>query len=191
MRAYLFIFSLQVFCGFLVIGKVEAQEINAKVTVISAQIGNTVDKRVFQNLQTSLVSFINKRKWTNDVFEVNEKIECSFLINLQSVVEPNVYKGTLTVQAGRPVYNASYLSPLVNFIDNDISFRFVEFQPIEFNENRISGNEPLAANLSALMAYYINIILGVDYDSYSPRGGDPFFQKANPLKTKSPFSQRS
>ncbi|MEY3245618.1 MAG: hypothetical protein RL253_775 [Bacteroidota bacterium] len=186
MRAYLFIFSLQVFCGFLVSGKAEAQEINAKVTVISAQIGNTVDKRVFQNLQTSLVSFINKRKWTNDVFEVNEKIECSFLINLQSVVEPNVYKGTLTVQAGRPVYNASYLSPLVNFIDNDISFRFVEFQPIEFNENRISGNEPLAANLSALMAYYINIILGVDYDSYSPRGGDPFFQKANLIVNAAP-----
>jgi hypothetical protein len=68
MRAYLFIFSLQVFCGFLVSGKAEAQEINAKVTVISAQIGNIVDKRVFQNLQTSLVSFINKRKWTNDVY---------------------------------------------------------------------------------------------------------------------------
>ena len=152
MRVYLFIFSLQVFCGFLIAGRVQAQEINAKVTVISAQIGNTVDKRVFQNLQTSLVSFINKRKWTNDVFDVNEKIECSFLINLQSVVEPNVYKGTLTVQAGRPVYNSSYLSPLINFIDNDISFRYVEFQPIEFNENRISGNEPLAANLPALMA---------------------------------------
>jgi hypothetical protein len=178
MRAYLFIFSLQVFCGFLVSGKAEAQEINAKVTVISAQIGNTVDKRVFQNLQTSLVSFINKRKWTNDVFEVNEKIECSFLINLQSVVEPNVYKGTLTVQAGRPVYNASYLSPLVNFIDNDISFRFVEFQPIEFNENRIQGTDPLESNLTATLAYYIYIILGLDYDSFAPKAGMPYFNKA-------------
>jgi hypothetical protein len=92
----------------------------------------------------------------------------------------------LTVQAGRPVYNASYLSPLVNFIDNDVTFRFVEFQPIEFNENRVSGNEPLAANLSALIAYYVNIILGLDYDSYAPRGGDPFFQKANLIVSAAP-----
>jgi len=166
--------------------KIQAQEINAKVTVVAAQVGNTVDKRVFQNLQTSLVAFINKRKWTTDVFEGNEKIECSFLLNLQSVVEPNVYKATLTIQAGRPIYNSTYLSPLVNFIDNEITFRYVEFQPIEFNENRISGAEPLTANLSALFAYYVYIILGLDYDSYAPRGGDPFFQKANLIVNAAP-----
>ena len=166
--------------------KIQAQEINAKVTVVAAQVGNTVDKRVFQNLQTALVAFINKRKWTTDVFEGNEKIECSFLLNLQSVVEPNVYKATLTIQAGRPIYNSTYLSPLVNFIDNEITFRYVEFQPIEFNENRISGAEPLTANLSALFAYYVYIVLGLDYDSYAPRGGDPFFQKANLIVTAAP-----
>lgn len=166
--------------------KIQAQEINAKVTVVSAQVGNTVDKRVFQNLQTALVAFINKRKWTTDVFEGNEKIECSFLLNLQSVVEPNVYKATLTIQAGRPIYNSTYLSPLVNFIDNEITFRYVEFQPIEFNENRVSGAEPLTANLSALFAYYVYIILGLDYDSYAPRGGDPFFQKANLIVNAAP-----
>jgi hypothetical protein len=166
--------------------KIQAQEINAKVTVVAAQIGNTVDKRVFQNLQTALVAFINKRKWTTDVFEANEKIECSFLLNLQSVVEPNVYKATLTIQAGRPIYNSTYLSPLVNFIDNEITFRYVEFQPIEFNENRISGAEPLTANLSALFAYYVYIVLGLDYDSYAPRGGDPFFQKANLIVNAAP-----
>jgi hypothetical protein len=159
---------------------------NAKVTVLSAQVGNTVDKRVFQNLQTALVAFINKRKWTTDVFEGNEKIECSFLLNLQSIVEPNVYKATLTIQAGRPIYNSTYLSPLVNFIDNEITFRYVEFQPIEFNENRVSGAEPLTANLSALFAYYVYIILGLDYDSYAPRGGDPFFQKANLIVNAAP-----
>lgn len=166
--------------------KIQAQEINAKVTVVSAQVGNTIDKRVFQNLQTALVAFINKRKWTTDVFEGNEKIECSFLLNLQSVVEPNVYKATLTIQAGRPIFNSTYLSPLVNFIDNEITFRYVEFQPIEFNENRVSGAEPLTANLSALFAYYVYIILGLDYDSYAPRGGDPFFQKANLIVNAAP-----
>jgi len=163
-----------------------AQEINAKVNVIYAQIGSTVDKKVFQTLQSSLNNFLNKRKWTADVFESNEKIECSFLLNLQSVIEPNVYKGSLTVQAARPVYNSNYLSPLVNFIDNNIVFRYVEFQPIEFNENRIAGTEPLAGNLSALFAFYVNTILGLDYDSYAPRGGDAFFQKANTIVSAAP-----
>ncbi len=163
-----------------------AQEINAKVNVVYAQIGTTVDKKVFQTLQSSLFNFLNKRKWTNDAFESNEKIECSFLLNLQSVVEPNVYKGTLTVQAARGIFNTNYLSPLVNFIDNEVTFRYVEFQPIEFNENRISGTDPLSANLPALFGYYVNLILGLDYDSFSPRGGDPFFQKASIIVSSAP-----
>jgi catechol 2,3-dioxygenase-like lactoylglutathione lyase family enzyme len=108
------------------------------------------------------------------------------LLNLQSVVESNVYKATLTVQAARPVYNTSYLSPLINFIDNDLVFRYVEFQPIEFNENRIAGTEPLTANLTAAIAFYVNLILGLDYDSFSPKGGDPFFQKANMIVNAAP-----
>jgi hypothetical protein len=74
----------------------------------------------------------------------------------------------------------------VNFIDNEITFRYVEFQPIEFNENRVSGAEPLTANLSAIFAYYVYIVLGLDYDSYAPRGGDPFFQKANLIVIAAP-----
>ncbi|MFN5327433.1 MAG: DUF4835 family protein [Bacteroidota bacterium] len=177
---------VNIFFFFLVLQPVEAQELNAKVNVVYAQISSNVDKRVFQNLQTSLQNFINKRKWTSDNFESNEKIECSFLLNLQSVVESNVYKATLTVQAARPVYNTSYLSPLINFIDNDLVFRYVEFQPIEFNENRIAGTEPLAANLTAAIAFYVNLILGLDYDSFSPKGGDPFFQKANMIVNAAP-----
>ena len=170
----------------LICSSMNAQELNAKVNVVYAQIGTTVDKKVFQTLQTSLVNFLNKRKWTSDVFESNERVECSFLLNLQSVVEPNVYKGTLTIQAARPIHGTNYLSPLVNFIDNEITFRYVEFQPIEFNENRVAGTEPLSANLSALFAFYVNIILGMDYDSFSPRGGDPFFQKATLIASTSP-----
>ncbi|MEN9745036.1 MAG: hypothetical protein RL640_874, partial [Bacteroidota bacterium] len=175
-----------IFFFLILFHSIEAQELNAKVNVVYAQISSNVDKRVFQNLQTSLQNFINKRKWTNDNFESNEKIECSFLLNLQSVIESNVYKATLTVQAARPVYNTSYVSPLINFIDNDFVFRFVEFQPIEFNENRIAGTEPLAANLAATIAFYVNIILGLDYDSFSPKGGDPFFQKANLIVNTAP-----
>lgn len=183
---HMFRITLAFIMFILSLNPVRAQELNAKVNVVYAQIGTAVDRKVFQTLQTSLVNFLNRRKWTTDVFEANEKIECSFLLNLQSVVEPNVYKGTLTIQAARPVHGTNYLSPLVNFIDNEITFRYIEFQPIEFNENRVSGTEPLSANLSALFAFYVNVILGMDYDSFSPRGGDPFFQKATLIASTSP-----
>ena len=171
---------------FFFVNQTNAQELNAKVNVVYSQIGSTVDKKVFQTLQSSLQNFLNKRKWTADNFEGNERIDCNFLLNLQSVVETNVYKATLTVQAARPIYNTSYVSPIINFIDNEVVFRYVEFQPIEFNENRVSGTEPLAANLAATLAYYVNIILGLDYDSFSPRGGDPYFQKANLIVNSAP-----
>jgi hypothetical protein len=164
----------------------EAQEINARVTVLYNQVSTTVDRKVFQTLQTGLVNFINKRKWTTDVIDVSEKIECSFLINLTNVEETNVYRATLTVQAGRPVYNTSYLTPLINFQDNDFVFRYVEFQPLEFNETRVMGTEPLAANLTAVLAFYVYMILGLDYDSFAPRGGDPYFQKAINIVNQAP-----
>jgi hypothetical protein len=145
-----------------------------------------VDRKVFQTLQTSLNNFINKRKWTSDAFDTKERIDCSFLLNLQSVQDQNVYQATLTIQAGRPIYNTTYLSPLINFQDNDVNFRYVEYQPIEFNESRIAGAEPLTANLSAIFAYYVHLILGLDYDSFAPRGGDPYFQKALNIVNSAP-----
>lgn len=165
---------------------VRSQEINARVTVLYNQVATTVDRKVFQTLQSSLASFINKRKWTSDAFDAGERIECSFLLNLTGIKEPNVYQATLTVQAARPVYNTSYLSPLVNFQDNDVVFRYVEFQPVEFNENRVSGSEPLAANLTAVIAFYVYTILALDYDSFAPRGGDPYFQKALNIVNSAP-----
>lgn len=164
----------------------QAQEINARVTVLANQVSSTVDRKVFQTLQTGLTNFINKRKWTMDAYESSEKIDCSFLLNLTNVEETNVYRATLTIQAGRPIYKTSYLSPIVNFQDNDFVFRYVEFQPIEFNDTRVMGTEPLAANLTAVLAYYIYIILGLDYDSFSPRGGDTYFQKAINIVNQAP-----
>ena len=168
------------------LNSLHAQELIARVTVLHNQVSTTVNRKVFQTLQTALNNFINKRKWTSDVFEASERIECNFLINLQSVVEENVYQATLTVQAARPVFNSTYISPLMNFQDNAFTFRYVEFQPLEFNESRVMGAEPLTANLTAVLAYYINIILGLDYDSFSPRGGDPYFQKAINIVNSAP-----
>jgi hypothetical protein len=101
---------------------------------------------------------------------------------------PNVYKATLTVQAARPAYNSTYQCPLVNFIDDNVNFKYAEFQPIEFNENRVQGSDALVSNLTAVFAYWVNIILGFDYDSYSLRGGDPYFTKAQNIVNNAPES---
>lgn len=156
----------------------EAQEIQARLTVMSAQVSTTVDKKVFQTLQTALSNFLNNRRWTSDAFKANEKIQCNFLLNIEQDMGNNVYKGKLTVQAARPIFNTNYDSPIMNFIDDNVVFRYVEFQPVEFNENRVQGNDPLAANITAILAYYVNMILGFDYDSFSQNSGDAYFQKA-------------
>ncbi len=156
----------------------QGQEIQARFTVVAAQVSTQIDKKVFQTLQTALTNFLNTRRWTSDVFKPNEKIQCNFLLNIDQDLGNNVYRGKLTVQAARPVYNTTYDSPIMNFLDDNIVFRYVEFQPVEFNENRVQGNDPLAANITAVLAYYVNIILGLDYNSFSLRGGDAYFQKA-------------
>ena len=162
------------------------QEFKAKVTVLASRVPNTVDKKIFTTLQTQLTNFLNNRKWTKDVFQAAEKIECSFLLNIDRVVETNVYKASLTVQAARPVYNSSYQSPLINFQDGDVTFRYVEYQPVEFNETRVQGSDALASNLTATFAYYANTIIGLDYDAFGPKAGDIYFQKAQNIVNNAP-----
>lgn len=164
-----------------VISSAKAQELQARLTVIASKVSTQVDKKIFVTLQNSLTNFLNTRRWTSDAFQPSEKIQCNFLLTIDPVdpkMGKDVYKAKLTVQAARPVYNSSYESPIMNYIDDNVTFRYVEFQPVEFNENRVQGNDPLVANLSAVLAFYVNIILGLDYDSFSLRGGDQYFQKA-------------
>jgi len=163
----------------------EAQELQAKLSIISSKVSK-VDKKIFQTLQTGLTNFLNNRKWSPNTYQLNEKIKCNFLISIDEELGDNMYKASLTVQASRPIYNSAYESTLINFIDNDLSFRYVEFQPIEFNENRVQGNDPMVANLTAVLAYYVNIILGLDSDSFTARGGDAFFQKAQNIVNNAP-----
>jgi hypothetical protein len=164
---------------FLVAGVTsDAQEIQSRINIIANKVSSQIDRKIFQTLQSGLTNFVNTRRWTTDVFQPAEKIQCSFLITIDQDLGNNVFKGKLTVQAARPSYNTSYDSPLINFQDDNLVFKYVEFQPIEFNENRVQGNDPMVANLTAVIAFYVNIILGLDYDSFSPRGGTPYFQKA-------------
>jgi len=163
-----------------------AQEIQAKVTVLSQQLGTNVNRNMFVTLQKQLSDFISNRKWTSDVFQPQERIQCNFLLNLQSTVNDNTYKATLTIQAARPVYNSTYQSPLVNFQDAEVTFKYIEYQPIEFNENRVSGNDPLTGNLTAVFAFYVYMILGLDYDSFELKGGEEFFQRAQNIVNNAP-----
>ena len=163
-----------------------AQELKANITVLSNQVSNNVNQNVFRTLQTALNTFINTRKWTSDKFEPNERIECNFLLQLQSTGDLNVYNASLTIQAARPVFNTTYLSPIINFKDDNIIFKYAEFQIMEFNENRVSGSDALVSNLTAVIAYYAYMVLGFDYASFSPRGGDPYFTKAMNIVNNAP-----
>ena len=142
------------------------------------KIENQIDTKIFTQFQKQLKDFINQRKWTSDVFALEEKIDCSFYITIESIVSPGVYEAKLSVVANRPVYNANYTTPLLNLQDANFTFKYQLAQPMEFNENRVQGADPLEANLTAVIAYYINIIIGLDYDSFAPKAGMPYFNKA-------------
>ena len=163
-----------------------AQELNARVTVNSSRVGTTVNKSTFQTLQNALINFLNNRKWTADNFQPNEKIDCNFLLNLQPTSDANIYSASLTIQAARPVFSSTYLSPIVNYQDEDINFKYVEFQQLEFNENRVSGSDAQASNLTAVFAYYVYMIIAFDYDSYALKGGNAYFQKAQNIVNNAP-----
>ena len=166
--------------------RLSAQELNARVTVNSNRVGNTVPRSTFQSLQNALTNFLNTRKWTKNVFQPVEKIDCNFLLNLQPTNEANVYSASLTVQAARPVLNTTYLSPLVNFQDEDVLFKYIEFQQLEFNDNRVAGIDAQISNLTASFAYYAYMIIGFDFDSYALKSGEPYFQLAQNIVNNAP-----
>ena len=169
------------FCGFIF-----SQELKATVNLVTNQVGTNVSKNTFQTLKTSLVNFLNNRKWSSETYTQNERIECSFLLTIEPTEETNVYSASLTIQSARPVYNSSYLSPIINFKDDKIKFKYQEFQQLDFNENRVAGNDALASNLTAVFAYYAYMIIGFDASSFSKNGGGVYFQKAQNIVNNSP-----
>ena len=175
MRFKQFFLFLFVVCTSII---AHGQELAATVNVQTNKIENQIDTKVFTQFQKQLKDFINQRKWTTDAFSVEEKIDCSFYITIESIVSPGVYEAKLSVVANRPVYNANYTTPLLNMQDANFTFKYQLSQPMEFNENRVQGADPLEANLTAVIAYYINIIIGLDYDSFAPKAGMPYFNKA-------------
>jgi hypothetical protein len=118
---------------------------------------------------------MNNRKWTNDVFQQDERIECSLVISITDKPSADDFRGSIQVQVRRPIYKSSYNSLLVNILDKNFSFKYIEYQPLEFSENLFMSN------LTSVLAYYAYVIIGADYDSYSLEGGTPFYQKAQTI----------
>jgi hypothetical protein len=152
---------------------VTAQELNCTFTINSDQVQGS-NKSVFNTLQKSVTEFINNRRWTEQSYELEEKIECTMTMIVKQV-ENDVFTAELQVQSRRPVYNASYNTTLLNFRDNDIVFTYKEFDVLEFNQNMVTSN------LTAILTYYVYLIIGYDMDSYSRMGGTPYFQAAEQL----------
>ncbi len=151
-----------------------AQELKCNVQIVTQQIQGT-NKQVFQTLQTSIYEFMNNTTWTNHVYSIDERIECNLLFNITEQVSADEFKGTLQIQSRRPVYNTNYNTVMLNYMDNDIHFRYVEFEPLEFDETQH------LSNLTSILAYWAYIILGMDYDSFSYMGGDPYFAQAEAI----------
>ncbi|HBK31680.1 MAG TPA: DUF4835 domain-containing protein [Porphyromonadaceae bacterium] len=146
-----------------------AQELNAVVTIDSRAIQRS-DRQLFTSMQEAVHTFINDRQWTRTGFRANERIDCSFTIVLKEMTSDNTFNAELLVQSRRPVYNATYATPLLNFRDTEFSFDYMEYQPLEYQPDRITGN------LQATLAFYIYLIIGLDFDSMSPLGGSDYFR---------------
>jgi len=154
------------------------QELRCNVSVSSSRVEGTY-KQVFESMRTAIYEFMNNRKWSDNVFTSDERIECTIFIQITEQVSTDEFKGTIQVQLNRPIFNSSYNSALLNIKDNDLQFRYVEFQPMNFDES--SNTDPL----TNILAYYANILLGFDYDSFSPLGGSAYFQKARDIVNRS------
>lgn len=149
----------------------QAQELRCNVQVVSQQIQGT-NKQVFQTLQNAIFEFMNNRVWTDHVYNMDERIECNLMFNITDQPSADQFKATLTIQATRPVFNTNLKTTTLNFVDTDIAFRYVEFSPLEFDLNSH------ISNLTSILAFYAYYILGLDYDTFSELGGNPYFTNA-------------
>ncbi len=158
-------------------GSLAQGELNCNVRVNTPQLQQT-DRRVFDELEVSLREFLNNTKWTNDNFEPGERIKCNFILTIRSELGNNTFEGELAVQSVRPVYGSMYESPMLSHLDKQIVFQYEQNQPIQFQPD-VNDNP----NLPSLFAFYAYIILGLDYDSFSLFGGDPYFLQAQQIVT--------
>jgi hypothetical protein len=164
------VLSIYIFL-FLLCGMVSAQDLNATVQVLSPKVQST-NKRILQTLETAMKDFLNGRKWSQDNILPQERIECNFILNVTNWDGNSNFSGELQVLSVRPVFNSGYTSTLLNTLDKDISFSYTEGQTMDFSDQSYLGE------LTSILAFYADIIVGLDYDSFSRFGGTPYFAAA-------------
>ncbi len=172
LKIYIFFFTISL--SLFTIHYSFAQDLNCSISVTSPQIQQT-DKKIFETLQKAINEFVRNRKWTNYTFKPEERIDCNMLINITNRISTEEFQGTIQIQARRPIYKSSYNSVLLNYIDKDFQFKYQETQPLNFDE------ATHVSNLTSVLAFYINIIIGLDFDTFSLYGGTQYFNNAQTI----------
>ncbi len=175
MKKYI-LFSILYFCFS---AKSFTQELQATVKINSPKIQNT-DVKVFRTLENQLIEFLNNTKWTDDVFEPEERIKLNITINIDKEVDASTFEAVINIQATRPIYGTDTETPILNHSDDRITFNYEQYQPIQFTRNSNLDR------LTAIFSFYAYYVLGLDYDTFSPLGGEPYFQIAQEIVRAAP-----
>ena len=152
----------------------KAQELNADVTVNFPKL-QVADPAVLETLEQTLEEILNNTAWTDIAYLNSEKIECSFILNIEEELSETSFTAKLQIQASRPTYNSDYKTVTFVHVDKDVQFEFDQFSPIQFIENSYSSN------MASILGFYAYTIIGIDQDSFSPNGGEDYFQKAQDI----------
>lgn len=166
-------FYIILFAILCISGQGHAQELNAQVQVISSKVQAT-NKQIYTTLETAIREFLNNRRWTDENYLPEERINCQFILNITSR-NGDQFSGDLQVLYSRPVYNSSYSSPVLVTRDDKFDFQYLEFDRLDFTLN---SN---LSNLTSILAYYTYVIIGLDHDTFSLKGGDPYYQNAQKI----------
>ena len=166
------IFLLFITC--LVASSSFSQDIEFQININTPKL-QTTDPKVFESLANSIRDFVDNVNWSDDEFETEERIKCSVQLTIREELSANTFSADMAIQAVRPVYGSSYETILLSHVDKDVSFQYEQYQPLIYSRNSYKDN------LTSILSFYINIILGMDYDSFSPFGGEVFFQQANDI----------
>jgi len=164
---------LQILVVLFAVFQLQAQELNCSITVNSDKIPGS-NKQVFATLENALNEFVNQKRWTSFNFKPQERVECNLTLTILEQSGSD-FKGHIQIQSSRPIYNSSYLTPVFNFKDDNFSFQYAEFEPLQFNENQFESN------LVSVVSFYVYTILGFDADTFSLDGGTNYFKKAQDI----------
>ena len=155
-------------------GLLSSQELNCKVSINYSSISSP-NKEMFNSMRQAIYEFVNNTNWTQDAFNNEERIDCTIMIRLDQQNSTDDFSGSISVQSSRPAYKTLYESPILNIFDDQLRFQYVEFETLEFNENNHNSN------LTSILAYYAYIIIGMDYDTFSLKGGEEYFLKSQKI----------